>query len=161
MNRNAKLIAVIVTLFVALSVTFALAQTVRRARPGAPSKKMTQKAPAMCCPNCPMAKAAGKPAMKPGMRGMGPGKPMGGMMGGMHPVIQPAIAVDNTSVYVYRGNELLKFDKNTLELEKQVMLPPPAGGMRMPRGQMGPSPGGMRPGGAAPQMAPGACPMHR
>jgi hypothetical protein len=137
MKTSAKVIAIIVVVLLALSVGFALAQTMHKAKPGTPAAKMTQKAPGSCCMMG--QKGGAKPGMKPGTCPMGSGamgKPgmMGGMMGGMggmHPMMPPAIAVDDTSVYVLRGPELLKFNKDTLELEKQVMLPAPSGGPGM------------------------------
>ncbi|MHB1458182.1 MAG: DUF305 domain-containing protein [Armatimonadota bacterium] len=73
-------------------------------------------------------KSAPKPtAMKP-PTGAGP---QGGMMGGismdqmmkMMETMHPAIAVDDSAIYIIRGGEVLKLDKNTLQVQSRAMLP--------------------------------------
>ncbi len=62
---------------------------------------------------------ASKPPAGAGMMGGMSMDQMMKMMGTMH----PAIAVDDTSIYIIRGSELLKLDKNTLQVVSRTMLP--------------------------------------
>jgi uncharacterized protein (DUF305 family) len=56
--------------------------------------------------------------VKPAQAGMQDGMDMSQMMSMMH----PAIAVDNTAIYIVRGNELLKLDKKSLKIIRRTVL---------------------------------------
>ncbi len=63
-----------------------------------------------------------------GMQGAGPGMGPGTAPGmGMMAYMVHGIAVDDTAIYVVRGNQILKLDKNNLTLINSAMLPPPPG----------------------------------
>jgi uncharacterized protein (DUF305 family) len=86
--------------------------------------------------------------------GQGGGMDMIQMMAMMQ-TMHPAIAVDGTAVYIVRGSQVLKLDKNTLQIIATGMLPAPAGmqggmgaagtecpGMQDAMGNMGQAPSG-------------------
>jgi len=58
--------------------------------------------------------------------GMGAGMGAGPMMGGMSGM-GCGISVDDSAVYVMRGNEILKLDKNDLHVISSQTIPPPSG----------------------------------
>lgn len=96
----------------------------------------------------------GGPPGGPGQRGQGgpgagprfQGGGMMGMMGG-----SASIAVDGNFLYIVRGNQILKLDKNSLKVVAQGELPMP----QMPQGGFGQNRGGGDRGGNVPPPPPG------
>jgi len=85
-----------------------------------------------------------QPGMMPGMGSMGM---QPGMMAGMGPMMAAMCqgeTVDATAIYVLRGNEVLKLDKNDLHVLASTTLPPMAGAAPSP-GPAGQPPAGMAP----------------
>lgn len=72
----------------------------------------------------------------PGAGMMAGGGAQGGMMSSdmmaMMQTMHPTVAVDDTAIYIVRGSQLLKYDKQTLQLISQITLP--ASTMTMPSG---------------------------
>ncbi len=84
-------------------------------------------------------KSIDDPPMKQGSMQMPEMQQMMPMMVMMH----PALAVDQSYVYILRGNELLRLDKNTMQIVSRTTLPPvqPSAMPAMP--PMGKGPGQM------------------
>lgn len=138
MKASKKLAAAFALLFL-IAVGLAYAQTTTKPAPKKPAvtKKTQQgKNPCPMCQMCP------KHQRMMQMQSQGPGMPMRGMMGGMPGMMgmmqPPTMVIDGGSIYILRGNELLKLSRATLELEKNTMLPPPSG--PPPGNQMAPPP---------------------
>jgi hypothetical protein len=109
MTTSRKMVVMFVVLALLASVAFAYARTARScSKAKAPQASMMCP---MCGHKCPM-----------GMRD----KMMGGMMGMGGMMHQPVMIMDGDHIYVFRGNELIKFNKDTLEIAKRTMVPPAA-----------------------------------
>jgi uncharacterized protein (DUF305 family) len=96
---------------------------------------------------------------QPGAAGAGPGNQQQGATMGAGPgnggmmCVMPTIAVDDSFVYVVRGNQLLKLGKDNLQIQSTAMLPVRTTQMAM---MMSPSPGMTM--GAGPMAISASCP---
>lgn len=98
----------------------------------APSPQYPSSIPSPAVPSMPAQPGAGaavQPSTGMGMGMAGAGPAPGGMMAQGGICMMPSVTVDDSAVYVLRGNELLKLDKNTLQIISSTTLTPvPAGG---------------------------------
>lgn len=87
------------------------------------------------------------PAQKRATTGAGPGMGMMGMQGGqmkqMMEMMHPTMAIDENSIYILRGNELLRLDKSTLLIISKTTIPPVEPPLGQPPTGSGPAMQGM------------------